>query len=709
MLMNCCRNVVRVAVLVVGSVLSLSSTSCTTSRMDAPVARVVPQSSVVHGLTRVDDYAWLRERTNPDVITYLQLENAYTEGMTEHTARLRDRLYEEMKGRIKETDEGVPMPHDAYVYYSKTYEGKQYSVHCRKLKGDDSSEQVILDQNELAEGHAYFRLSNMRVSPDHHLLAFATDTNGSETYSLRVKDLRTGEMLPDRVENTYYGLEWGNDNKTLYYTVLDDAKRPYQCFRHTLGEHDNELVYHEADEKFHLSLSKSRSGKFVFVDLRSQITSETRFMDADFAGGTFQVMSPRVHGVEYSPAHHGTSFYITTNDNATNFKVVRAPVANPGRANWSEYIGHDPKIKIEGVTPFANHLVISERSEGLRRIRIRDVAGGGEHYVTFDEPVYVAYVGGNREFDTATVRVGYSSMVTPRSVYDYRMDTKTRELLKRDEVLGGYDPLEYEAKRVFATASDGTQIPISLVHRRGIVLDGTNPTLLYGYGSYGSNMEPWFRSSIVSLLDRDFVYAIGHIRGGGEMGRSWYLNGKFLKKKNTFTDFIACAEHLVAKGYTSPDKLAIQGGSAGGLLMGAVTNMRPDLFAAVVAQVPFVDVVNTMLDETIPLTVIEFEEWGNPKDRAFFDYMMSYSPYDNVMVKAYPNMLITGGLNDPRVAYWEPAKWTAKLRAKRTDDNLLLLKTNMGAGHGGASGRYGRLKDTAFVYAFILDMLGIDS
>jgi oligopeptidase B len=705
----CCRNVVRVAGVMGGCVLSLSAASCMRPQMDEPVARVVPHSSKVYGPARVDDYFWLRERTSPDVITYLQLENAYTKGMTKHTVRLQDRLYKEMKGRIKETDEGVPIPDGDYVYYSRTFEGKQYSVQCRKRKGDDASEQVILDQNELAEGHKYFRLANMRVSPDHNLLAFATDTNGSETYTLHVKDLRTGEMLSDRVDNTYYGLEWGNDNKTLFYTVLDDAKRPYKCFRHTLGGRDDELVYHEADEKFHLSIAKSQSEKFVFVQLASQVTAEIRFLDADHPAGAFRVVSPRVQGVEYSVAHHGSSFYITTNDNATNFKVVRAPVSNPDRANWSEFIRHDPRVKIEGVTPFANHLVISERSDGLRRIRVRDLRNASEHYLAFDEPVYVAYVGSNREFNTATLRVRYTSMVTPSSEYDYQMDTKTRELMKRDEVLGGYDPSNYESKRVFATAPDGTQVPISLVHRRGIALDGTNPTLLYGYGSYGASMEPWFRSSLISLLDRGFVFAIGHIRGGGEMGRAWYEDGKLLKKKNTFTDFIACAEHLIAKGYTSPEKLAIQGGSAGGLLMGAVTNMRPDLFHVVVAQVPFVDVVNTMLDETIPLTVIEFEEWGNPKERAFYDYMLSYSPYDNVSAKGYPNMLVTAGLNDPRVQYWEPAKWVAKLRSTRTDDNVLLLKTNMGAGHGGASGRYGRLKDTAFVYAFILDMLGIDS
>ncbi len=683
--------------------------SCVRPAMSPPVAKRIPHAQTIHGLTRIDDYDWLRHRSDPEVIAYLQLENRYTQGVMKHTEKLQEHLYEELKGRIKETDLTVPTKVDDYYYYSRTFEGKQYAVHCRK-HGLDAPEEILLDENELAMGHDYFRVGVFSTSPDHKLLAYSTDTNGSETYTLRFKNLETGELLPDEIPGSYYSFAWAGDNRTVFYTTLDSAKRPFKVFRHVLGSdpRNDALVYHETDEMYHVRIGKTRSRRFVLITSGSQITREVRYLEADQPENEFMVIHPRQHGMEYSVAHHGDYFYIVTNDEATNFKLMRAPVANPVKANWTEVIGHRPAVRIERVSVFENHLVIHEREAGLKQMRVRDLRDGSEHYVEFPEPVYTYWPGPNREFDTSVIRFSYMSLVTPRSVFDYNMDTHERELKKQQEVLGGYDPSQYRSERIFATAADGAKVPVSMVYKEGIVRDGRSPMLLYGYGSYGASMDPYFSSVRLSLIDRGFIYAIAHVRGGAEMGRPWYENGKLLSKKNTFTDFIACAEHLIVEKYTSPDRLVIQGASAGGLLMGAVANMRPDLFKVVVAEVPFVDVVNTMLDRTIPLTAIEFEEWGDPSDKTFYDYMMTYSPYDNVDAKAYPNLLITAGLNDPRVQYWEPAKWTAKLRALKADDNRLLLKTNMGAGHGGASGRYGRLKERAFVYAFILDVLGIE-
>ncbi len=687
----------------------LTCASCASRGPKPPLADRIPHTQTAHGIQRTDEYYWLRERANPRVIEYLEAENAYTKQMMQHTEPLQQRLYEEMKGRIKETDLTVPVRMDDYYYYTRTFEGKQYNVHCRKRGSLDSTEEILLDQNALAEGAEFFRVGVFRVSPSHRLLAYSTDTSGAETFTLRVKDLETGRMLPDEIPNTYYSVVWGNDDRTLFYSVLDEAKRPYKIFRHVLGSDPStdQLVYHETDETFHVHLSKTRSRRFILLSITSMMTHEVRFLDADRPGGEFKIIEPRHHGVEYQVEHHGDHFYIVTNDNARNFKLVKAPMANPAKANWTDVIPHRPAVKLDDVDAFENHLAIYEREAGLRKLRVRNLADSAEHYVEFPEPVYTFNATDNEEFRTTTLRFNYTSLITPPSVYDYDMNTRTRDLKKQDEVLGGFDPAHYQSERVFATAADGTSIPISLLYRKGMVRDGRNPMLLYGYGSYGASMDPRFNSNRLSLVDRGFVFALAHIRGGGEMGRPWYEDGKLFKKKNTFTDFIACAEHVIAEKYTSPDRLAIQGGSAGGLLMGAVTNMRPDLFKVVVAQVPFVDVINTMLDPSIPLTVIEYEEWGNPNKKDAYDYMMSYSPYDNVERKGYPNILITAGLNDPRVAYWEPAKWTAKLRTTKTDDNRLLLRTNMGAGHGGASGRYEHLKEIAFDYAFILDTMAI--
>jgi len=674
-----------------------------------PQAPIDPQVTVIHGETRIDPFFWMRDRNDPRTIDYLNAENAYTERMTRHTSGLRDKLYREMKGRIKETDLSVPYPRNEYFYYTRTVEGSQYPIYCRKRGSLDASEEIILDVNELATGQKYFRIGVVQVSPNHRYLTYSDDSRGDEVYTLRVKELSTGRLLPDTIENTYYGVEWANDNQTLFYTTLDAAKRPYRALRHVLGDDPAQdvLVHQEDDERFYVHLDKTRSQKFILLSLDSQITSEVRFLDADRPMSEFTIIHPRQQGMEYAVDHHGNDFYIVTNDQALNFRLVKVPVTRPAKSHWVDVIPHRPEVKLDGVDAFADHLAIYERQDGLERLRIRRLDDGAEHYVAFDEPVYTFSITDNEEYDAKSLRFMYASLTTPRTVYDYNMESRTREMKKQYEVLGGYEPAEYQSERIFAVAKDGVRVPISLVYRKDLRKPGGNPTLLYGYGSYGASMDPFFDSNRISLLDRGYIFAIAHIRGGEEMGRQWYEDGKLLKKKNTFTDFIACAEHLITEKYTSSEQLAIMGGSAGGLLMGAVTTMRPDLFDAVVAQVPFVDVINTMLDASIPLTVIEYEEWGNPNEKAYYEYMKSYSPYDNVTDRAYPDMLITAGLNDPRVAYWEPAKFTAKLRAMKTDDHVLLLKTNMGAGHGGSSGRYDRLKEVAFDYAFIIDRLGV--
>ncbi len=688
---------------------AVPSASDTTST-SPPVAKTKPKVDTVHGEERVDNYFWLREKSNSQVIEHLEAENRYTEAMMQHTEDLQKQLYQELLGRIKETDLSVPEKMGGYYYYTRTEEGKQYPIYCRKKGSLEADEEVLLDQNALAEGHEYLEIGVYKISPNHQLLAYSTDITGGESYTLHIKDLNTGQLLSDQISNTYYSVEWANDNQTLFYTTLDVAKRPYKLYRHQLGSDSaaDALIYHETDESFFLDVSKTRSKAYLLMELENINTSEIHHLEADQPTGDFKIISPRQSELEYSVEHHGDQFFILTNADAVNFKLMRASANNPARENWEEVIPHRETVKLDGISAFQDHLVISEREDGLQKIRVHNFTTGKEHTVDFPEPVYTVRQGRNPEFSTDTLRFNYGSLVTPMSVFDYDMDKRTRELKKQDEVLGGYDPSLYESERIFAKAADGTAIPISLVYRKGLVKDGNNPLLLYGYGSYGINSDPYFSSNRLSLLDRGFRYAIAHIRGGEEMGRMWYENGKLLHKRNTFTDFIACAEHLIAEKYTASDKLIIQGGSAGGLLMGAVTNMRPELFEIVIAKVPFVDVVNTMLDASIPLTVIEYDEWGNPNEKAFYDYIKSYSPYDNVEPKEYPHILVTAGLNDPRVHYWEPAKWTAKLRELKTGKNRLLLKTEMGAGHAGPSGRYDYLKEIAFEYAFIFHLLGID-
>ena len=560
-----------------------------------------------------------------------------------------------------------------------------------------AAEEIILDCNTLAAGHGYFSLAYDEVSPDGTLLAFAIDTDGSEVYRLRFKNLQTGDTLPDEIPNVYYSGAW-TDNQNFFYTTLDETKRPYRLWRHQLGSTaPDTLVYEETDARFNVSIERTRSGKFLLLGIDSHATSEARYLATTDPGGQFQPLRPRVQDVEYYAEHQGNFFWIRTDENAVNFRLLRAPDTDP--TTWTEIIPHRDDVSIEGLEGFRDHLVLVERANGLKQLR---VIGADDHIVAFEEPAYTIYPDGNEDYDTTNLRFLYTSLVTPRSVYDYDMNARTRELKKQYAVLGGYDPSNYTSERIFATAPDGVQVPISLVYRRGIAHTGESPLYLYGYGSYGIITEPSFSSERISLLDRGYICAIAHIRGSGDMGRRWYEDGKLLHKMNTFTDFTACAEHLITHHYTSANKLAIAGGSAGGLLMGAVMNLRPDLFHTVVAHVPFVDVINTMLDDTLPLTIAEYEEWGNPNDRVFYDYMRTYSPYENVSATAYPNLLVTAGLNDPRVSYWEPAKWVAKLRHVKTDENTIVLRTNMGAGHGGPSGRYAKLKEKAFEYAFLL-------
>ncbi|HWB85217.1 MAG TPA: S9 family peptidase [Bryobacteraceae bacterium] len=675
-----------------------------------PVARFIPHTSVLNGDTRIDNYFWLRSRENPAVIDHLNAENRYTEATMKPFEGLQKKLYQEILGRVKESDLSVPARIGDYFYYQRTEKGQQYAIYCRKKGNLKAPEEVLLDPNELARGQKYFRIGACEPSPDHQMLAYSADLSGDEVYTIHVKDLRTGRLLADSTGGASDELQWAADNRTFFYTTIDAAKRPDKVFRHRLGAAPGTdvLVYQEPDERFSIDLSRSRSRAFIFLDINSHTTSEYRYLRADDPDGTFHVLFPRRQGIEYDAEHHGDSFYVLLNDAGPNFRLVKTPVAHPSSENATEVIPQRTDVLLEQVETFRNHLVVLERDHGLRQVAIQNLSTGKKHRIRFPEPVYTVILSSNPEYNTNQLRFTYTSLVTPSSVYDYDMDQETRELKKETEVLGGYDPSQYVSERLFATAPDGVEVPISLVYKKGLTRSGNNPTLLYGYGAYGSTVEPAFSSDRLSLLDRGFIYAIAHVRGGSEMGRPWYDAGKMMHKKNSFTDFIACAEYLISHKYTSSAHLAIMGRSAGGLLMGAVANLRPDLFRTVIAEVPFVDVLNTMLDPTLPLTVTEYEEWGDPRQKAAYDYISSYSPYDNVQAKVYPNMLITGGLNDPRVSYWEPAKWAAKLRALKKGNHLLLLKTNMGSGHFGASGRYERFQETAFDYTFLLMTFGME-
>jgi oligopeptidase B len=673
----------------------------------APMTEKKTKTTKIHDDTMIDEYFWLREKTNPDVIAHLEAENAYSEAVMKPTAAWQDKLYKEMVGHIKETDVTVPYRWGGYFYYSRTEQGKQYPISCRKKGSLDAKEEVVLDQNEMAKGLKFFSVGAFVPSDDGNLLAYSTDTTGYRQYLLRVKDLRTGQLLPESFERVG-NVAWATDNKTIFFTTEDAVtKRSDKFFRHVLGSDKTDLIFEEKDELFDIGAGRSRDKAVILLGSQSKTSTEWQYLPADNPSAALKIISAREADHEYNVDHRGDLFYIRSNKGAKNFRVVTAPVANPAQANWKELVAHRPEVKIDDIDLFADHLVLSEWEKGLENIELLDFRTNKTSRVSFPEPVYSASVAQNREFATPVLRYNYQSLVTPSSVFDYDMNTRKATLLKETEVPGGFDKKNYKSERLFATAKDGTKIPLSVVYRKETKLDGSSPLLLYGYGSYGYSIAPTFSSNRLSLLDRGAVYVIAHIRGGGELGEEWREAGRMMKKINTFTDFIDSADYLVKGKYTSSDRLVIQGGSAGGLLMGAVTNMRPDLFKAVVAQVPFVDVLNTMLDASLPLTTSEYIEWGNPNEKAAYDYMKQYSPYDNVGRKDYPSMLVKVSLNDSQVPYWEGAKLVARIRDMRTNNNPLLLKVNMGAGHGGSSGRYDYLHEVAFDYAYMLWQMGV--
>ena len=673
----------------------------------APMTTKKPKTTNIHGVTLVDDFFWLREKTNPDVMAHLRSEDAYTEEMMKPTTGLQEKLYKEMLSHIKQTDDTVPYRWGNYFYYTRTVEGKQYAIYCRKKGTLDAPEEIILDQNELAKGQKFMSIGALSPSDDGNLLAYSTDNTGYRQYTLRVKDLRTGQDLPENIERVNY-VTWATDNKTLFFVTEDPVtKRSDKFFRHVLGSDKNDLIYEEKDEMFDIYTFRSRDRAIIFLGAESKTSTDVRFLPADNPNAELKFVLARQPDHEYDVDHRDGLFYIRTNKGAKNFRVMTAPVSDPSEKNWKEFVAHRPTVKVEAISLFADHAVLSEWENGLQQLEVLNFKTNKRHRIEFPEPVYSTGLSANREFNTSVVRYSYNSMVTPNSVFDYDMNTGKNTLRKQTEVPGGFDRKNYQSERVFATASDGTKIPMSIVYRKGTKLDGSAPALLYGYGSYGASIPPTFSSSRLTLLDRGVVYVIGHIRGGGELGEEWRQAGRMMTKINTFTDFIACADHLVKAKYTSSNRLVIQGGSAGGLLMGVVTNMRPDLFKAVISEVPFVDVLNTMLDASIPLTTSEYIEWGNPNEKPAFEYMKRYSPYDNLEKKNYPTILVKVSVNDSQVPYWEGAKYVAKLRDLKTDQNPLLLKVNFGAGHGGASGRYDALKETAFNYAFMLWQMGV--
>lgn len=675
-----------------------------------PEAKKIPEEFVLHGHKRIDNYFWLRNKKDPAVIDYLKAENEYVNSYMEDTKVLQKKLFEEFKARIKKTDQSVPVKKGSYFYYTRTEADKEYTIYCRKKDSMLNAEEVLLDLNKLSQKYDYFTLGVYKVSPDHRFLAYSIDTDGSETHTLMIKDLQSGENLAEKIPNTYYSVEWANDSKTIYYNVLDSAKRPFQLYRHRLGQNskNDQLIYQEDDASYELNLYKTKSEKYIVISLGSLTTSELHLLNANIPEASPKLIQPRVKDIEYSIVHWKEHFFILTNENAENYKILQTPAVSPQKSNWKPFISHRNEVMLKEIEVFSNYLVMYERYNGLPHIRVHDLEKNESFEIDFPEPVYTYWQGSNPDINSHFLRFNYTSLTTPKRVYDY--DLKNRKaIIKKQRQILNYEPDLYQTDRIFATADDGTKIPISLVYKKSLKKNNGNPLFLYAYGAYGSISDPWFESPLISLMDRGFVYAIAHIRGGGEMGESWYKAGKLLNKKNSFSDFIKSAEHLISSGYTSKEQLVIQGVSAGGLLMGAVTNMRPDLFKAVIAKVPFVDALNTMLDPSLPLTVIEYDEWGNPQEKKYYDYIKTYSPYDNIEKKQYPHMLVTAGLNDPRVSYWEPAKLVAKLRRYKTDNNILLFKTNMNAGHFDSSGRFGYLEDTAFDYAFYLKVLGMNS
>ncbi len=678
-----------------------------------PVAKIIPKSLDKFGHSRTDNYFWLNDRENPEVIDYLKKENAYYQKMTAHTKAFQKELFEEMKSRIKEDDESVPYLYNGYYYITRFETGKNYPIYSRKKESLSANEEILFDCNKLAKGHSYFQLGGLSISPDNKLAVFSVDIIGRRIYDIQVKNLETGKTLSDKIEKVSGNAVWANDNQTIFYSSQDEITlRSDKIFKHKLGSNqaDDVLVYFEKDETYNVEVAKSKSRKYLAIESGSTLTTEYRILEADNPDGKFRVFQKRVRGLEYSINHYGDSFYIMTNaDKATNFKLMKTLETSTAKENWTEVVPYRDDVLLEDIEIFKDFLVVEERFNGLNRIRIMPWSGEGEYYLPFDSETYTAYTGTNVDFDTDILRYSYQSMTTPSSVIDFNMKTKTKEIKKEQQVLGGkFDKNNYTEERIWATAKDGTKIPISMVYRKGLKKDSKNPLLLYAYGSYGHSMDATFSSTRLTLLDRGFVFAIAHIRGGEDLGRQWYEDGKLLKKKNTFTDFIDCSKFVIEEKYTSPEHLYAEGGSAGGLLMGAIVNLAPELYNGIIVQVPFVDVITTMLDDTIPLTTGEYDEWGNPNVKKYYHYMASYSPYDNVKKQSYPNMYVSTGLHDSQVQYWEPAKWVAKLRSLKTDDTVLFLDTNMDAGHGGASGRFEAIKELAKEYSFLLDLEKIE-
>ena len=679
------------------------------TEIQPPIAKIIPHELEKHGHVRVDNYYWLNDRENPEVIDYLNKENDFYNQSTAHTKDFQKDLFEEMKARIKEDDSSVPYFYNGYYYITRFEKGKDYPIHSRKKGSLDAKEEIMFDCNEMAKGHSYFNLNGISISEDNQWVSFGIDTVSRRQYTIQIKNLETNEILPLKIENTTGGATWASDNKTLFYSRKDEVTlRPDRIYKHKLGSNPSEdvVVYFEKDDTFNVSIYKSKSKKYLIISSESTLTSEFQILLSATPDEQFKVFQKRTRELEYSISHYEDSFYIVTNkDDATNFKVMKTPEEKTSKENWVDLIPHREEVLLEGIDIFKDYLVVSERFDGLNKIRIMPWSGEGEYYLPFELETYTAYTTTNIDFDTEILRYGYQSMAIPSSVIDFNMRTKEKTILKEQEVLGGkFDKNNYIEERIWATAQDGTKIPMSMVYRKGVELNGKNPFLLYAYGSYGMTMEPYFSTTRLSLLDRGFIYAIAHIRGGEDMGRMWYEDGKLLKKKNTFTDFIDCSKHVITEKYTSAEHLYAEGGSAGGLLMGAIINMNPELYNGVIAQVPFVDVVTTMLDDTIPLTTGEYDEWGNPNVKKYYDYMLSYSPYDNVKEQDYPNLYISTGLHDSQVQYWEPGKWVAKLRVLKTNSKQLYMDTNMDAGHGGASGRFESLKEVAKEFSFLLDL-----
>ncbi|MEP3836537.1 MAG: S9 family peptidase [Algibacter sp.] len=677
-----------------------------------PIAKKIVKELTIHGDTRIDNYYWLNNRENPEVIAYLKAENAYTKSVLQHTEKLQKNLFEEMKARIKEDDTSVPYKLNGYWYLTKYEAGKDYPIYVRKKGTLEAEEELLFDCNDMAKEFSYFNLGGISISPDNQLAAFSTDTVSRRQYTIQIKNLITGEIYADKIENTTGSATWANDNKTLFYAMKDEITlRSHKIFKHKLHSKNDsdEVVFHEEDETFNTFIYKTKSKKYLVIGSSSTLSSEYRFLNADTPDGEFKIFQKRTKDLEYSIAHYNDSFYVISNiDKAKNFKISKCNETNTEKEFWQDVIPHRQSVLIEDIEIFKDYLIVNERENGLNKIRIISWDNTEDYYLPFNSETYTTYLGNNPDFDSDLLRYGYNALDTPGSVIDYNLKTKQSEIKKEQEILGGHFKKEnYESKRIWATASDGVKIPISLVYKKGIKLDGSNPVLQYAYGSYGSTIDPSFSSVRLSLLDRGFIYAISHIRGGEYLGREWYENGKLLNKKNTFTDFIDCSKHLIKQKYTSNKHLYAYGGSAGGLLMGSIINMNPELYNGILAAVPFVDVVTTMLDDSIPLTTGEYDEWGNPNQLEYYKYMKSYSPYDNVEAKNYPNMLVTTGLHDSQVQYWEPAKWVAKLREMKTDSNKLLLHIDMDSGHGGASGRFESLKELALEYAFLLDLEGI--